>query len=264
MSFPHLIDTRALKLETARALLSLNGACANHVDAQSSFRPDDLTNGLQEIIDGLCELSQRDPLTGLANRRSFQTALEREVDRVSRSGDSALLLLLDLDNFKNVNDRHGHPAGDAVLKSIAATLKSCVRPMDVAARYGGEEFAIVLPSCNGIFGMLVAERIRLAVQSEPIPLPNGEAIFVTISVGGAHSLPWIRSTPILWIDRADRQLYRAKRDGRNRTYVEQVPDSTVSAEERNVLFGSQDADISTQDVWADGRPATDGDKNTEY
>ena len=105
------------------------------------------TQYLQALIDGLCALSLRDPLTGLGNRRHFRTVIEREIDRVARSGETALLLMLDIDHFKQINDEHGHIAGDMVLQSVAHTLADGIRPMDTLARYGGEEFAIVLPVC---------------------------------------------------------------------------------------------------------------------
>ena len=120
---------------------------------------------LQAIIDGLCDLSLRDALTGLANRRHFRAALERELDRVARTGESALLLVLDIDHFKRVNDTLGHEAGDRVITTVAQRLTDCVRPMDVVARYGGEEFAILLPNCQPTFGPLVAARVRRSVES---------------------------------------------------------------------------------------------------
>ena len=92
---------------------------------------------LQAIIDGLCDVSSRDALTGLANRRQFEAAINREVDRVARNGEPALLLTLDIDHFKRVNDTHGHAAGDEVIKAVAASLQDCVRPMDTVARVGG-------------------------------------------------------------------------------------------------------------------------------
>ena len=99
---------------------------------------------LQAVIDALCTLSSRDALTGLANRRQFETAIAREVDRVARAGEPALVLMIDIDHFKQVNDTHGHAAGDEVLKAVARALADGIRPMDTLARYGGEEFAMIL------------------------------------------------------------------------------------------------------------------------
>ena len=151
---PHLVDLRDLRLDTAHALV----AQVTGSGAAPSLDRSHPRQYLQGVIDGLCELSLKDPLTGLANRRHFRAVLEREIDRVTRSGEAALLLMLDIDHFKKVNDTHGHLAGDMVLQSVARTLAACVRPMDTLARYGGEEFAVVLPACQSAFGTVVAER----------------------------------------------------------------------------------------------------------
>ncbi|MET1113645.1 MAG: GGDEF domain-containing protein [Comamonas sp.] len=224
---------RDLRLSTAHSLVTQAGVPGFALPNETP------TRYLQELIDGLCELSLRDPLTGLANRRHFRTVLEREVDRMARSGEAALLLMLDIDHFKKINDTHGHIAGDIVLQSVARTLLSCVRPMDTLARYGGEEFAIVLPSCQATYGRAIAERIREAVESTMIPVSPALALNVSVSIGGAYALQWIRSTTQLWIERADNQLYQAKSAGRNRICIEEQPDSTVSAEEKSMLFAPQ-------------------------
>ena len=226
-----LIDVRDLRLDTAHALAVQAGA------DDAALRSLPPTQYVQGLIDGLCELSVQDPLTGLANRRHFETVLEQEMDRVSRSGESALLLMMDIDYFKRINDLHGHVVGDKVLQSVARTLSACVRPMDTLARYGGEEFAVVLPTCQTAFGTMVAERIRRMVAETPIHVSPTQELQVTLSVGGAFAMPWIRSTPQLWIERADQQLYLAKSGGRNCVRIEAQPDSTVSAEEKSLLFG---------------------------
>jgi diguanylate cyclase (GGDEF)-like protein len=192
---------------------------------------------LQGLIDALVDLSSRDVLTGLANRRSFELSMAREVDRVARSGEPALLLVLDVDHFKRVNDAHGHVAGDQVLRAVASALLESVRPMDLVARIGGEEFAIILPNCPAAFGATVAERIRRRVERAPvITMPAQQPIEVTISIGGAFAPQWVRSTPALWIERADQQLYRAKALGRNLVQLEAAAVSLVSTEERQALF----------------------------
>jgi len=199
---------------------------------------------LQAVIDGLCELSSRDPLTGLANRRQFELALASEIDRVARAGEPALVLMIDIDHFKTVNDTHGHQAGDLVLKAIAQALHECIRPMDTLARIGGEEFAMILPNCPPSFGLAVAERVRKKVQGRPVAIAPGQQVTVTVSLGGAFAPQWVRSSAPLWIDRADQQLYRAKAEGRNRACLEQPTVSLVSAEEKGLLFGtSQFADF---------------------
>ena len=210
---------------------------------QSGHRLPDLREAgkalwLQAVIDGLCELSSRDPLTGLANRRHFELMLAGEVDRVARAGEPALVLLIDIDHFKKVNDAHGHPAGDEVLKHVAHMLQDCIRPMDTVARFGGEEFAMILPNCPPSFAQAVAERIRIRVESMTIPISPGETVRVTVSLGGAFAPQWVRSSALLWVERADQQLYRAKSEGRNRACLEQPAVSLVTPEEKGLLFGT--------------------------
>ena len=233
-----------LRLATAHALVMQEGGdVATLVEGEPAPY-------VQALIDGLCELSLKDPLTGLANRRFLYATLDREIDRVTRAGDSALLMMLDIDHFKSINDAHGHLAGDLVLQSVARTLNACVRPMDTVARYGGEEFAVVLPSCQATFARAVAERMRRAIETTPVRISPVEQVNVTVSVGGAFALQWIRSTKQLWAERADQQLYLAKQAGRNCIVLEEPPDSTVSAEEKNMLF----APLFTPSDWGELPP----------
>jgi diguanylate cyclase (GGDEF)-like protein len=199
---------------------------------------------MQGLVDALCELSSRDALTGLANRRHFEMVLAREIDRVARAGEPALLLILDIDHFKRVNDTHGHAAGDLVLKAVAESLLECVRPMDTVARIGGEEFAIVLPNCPPAFGPTVAERVRARVERRPVAIGLAEHISVTVSLGGAFAPQWVRSSVRLWLERSDLQLYNAKTGGRNRAAFEPAAVSLVSAEEKGLLFGPAAAEES--------------------
>ncbi|HEV6966776.1 MULTISPECIES: GGDEF domain-containing protein [Roseateles] len=229
LSDPVLIDAAALDLNQALQLLQQAGA----------LLPDEAPRSaawLQAVIAALCDLSSKDALTGLANRRSFEMALAREVDRVARAGEAALLLMLDIDHFKAVNDTYGHGVGDHVIRGVAATIAQTVRPMDFVARIGGEEFAIILPSCATHVGLAVAERVRERVSELSIDLGGGQVLKVTVSLGGAFAPPWVRSSPLLWTERADRQLYRAKAEGRNRACLEPQIDSLVSAEEKGLLF----------------------------
>jgi diguanylate cyclase (GGDEF)-like protein len=225
------VPTDALELQTALQLLAQAGR-----DLPAGVEPGS-AQWMQALIDNLCDLSSRDALTGLANRRQFEVTLSREVDRVARSGEPALVLMADIDNFKIVNDNHGHPAGDQVIKSVAATLLECVRPMDTVARFGGEEFMIILPNCPPAFGHVVAERIRAQIERQPVAVALGHDVWATISIGGAFAPPWVRSSPLIWVERADRQLYRAKTAGRNRVCLEHAEVYQVSAEEKSMLFG---------------------------
>ena len=236
MSKPPAPTSRAatkLRLGTALQLLQQSGQALPEL-AQVGKQA-----WLQAVVDGLCELSSRDALTGLANRRQFELALAREIDRVARAGEPALVLMVDIDHFKKVNDTHGHPAGDLVLKSVAQALQDCIRPMDTLARFGGEEFAMILPNCPPHFGQTVAERVRLRVMGRKTVIAPGQEVTVTVSIGGAFAPQWVRSSAALWVERADQQLYRAKADGRNRACLEQPAVSLVSAEEKGMLFGTQ-------------------------
>ncbi len=226
-----VVDISDLRLGDARALLE-HGPTTVLPDIEASP-----TAYVQGVIDGLCELSLKDPLTGLANRRHFRSVLEREIDGVARSGEPALLLMLDIDHFKSINDTHGHIAGDQVLQAVARCLAGCIRPMDTVARYGGEEFAVVLPNCLVSVGQAVAQRIRQTVESLTIKIGPVTNVHATISIGGAYAPEWVRSTAALWIERADSLLYRAKAEGRNRVCIDQQQVIAVSAEEKNLLFG---------------------------
>jgi diguanylate cyclase len=218
-----------LRLEHALQLLAQSGQTPPNGEPGSSA-------WMQGLIDSLVNLSSRDALTGLANRRAFEMALAREIDRVARSGEPALLLGVDIDHFKKVNDNWGHNAGDQVLKAVASALIDSVRPMDLVARVGGEEFAIILPNCAASFGQTVAERVRRRVERMPVAISPQQQVEVTISIGGAFAPQWVRSTPALWVERADQQLYRAKAQGRNLVVLEPTAVSVVSSEERRLLF----------------------------
>lgn len=222
---------RQLRLDDALALLEQAGALLPDAEPYSLA-------WLQGIIDALADLSNRDPLTGLVNRRSFEMTLEREMDRVARAGEPALLLMLDIDHFKKVNDSHGHAAGDLVIRAVAEAVLASVRPMDTVARTGGEEFAVVLPNCPSSFGPTVAERIRATVAARVVRIAPSLELQVTVSLGAAFAPQWVRSSPLLWMERADRQLYRAKAEGRNRACFEPQVESLVSADEKSMLFAA--------------------------
>ena len=220
-----------LRLDQALQLLALSGLDEPPGERGSAA-------WMQQLIDSLVELSSRDALTGLANRRAFQLALERELDRVARSGEPALLLVADIDHFKLVNDCHGHAAGDRVIRAVGQALTEGVRPMDLVARIGGEEFAVILPDCPIGFGQTVAERLRARIARSLVEIGGGREIAISVSIGGAFAPQWVRSTPTLWLERADQQLYRAKAAGRNRVTLEPTAEPFVSVEEKRLLFDS--------------------------
>ena len=160
-------------------------------------------------------LATTDALTNLSNHRFFRDALSLEIARASRLGYSLGLLMIDVDNFKRVNDTFGHPVGDEVLRSIAQVLKSNLRQTDVAARYGGEEFAIVLPGLGPRGLRAVGEKLRRAVKAlKPLISESGTPFQISISVGGASaSHPDLNAVDLVRV--ADSALYAAKRRGRD-------------------------------------------------
>ncbi|MGC4001232.1 MAG: GGDEF domain-containing protein [Anaeromyxobacter sp.] len=174
-----------------------------------------------EDIAALAELVRRDALTGLANRRAFEEALRREVARARRAGDLLSVVAIDVDHFKNVNDEHGHAAGDQVLVEVAFRAASALRTEDLLARIGGEELAVLLPGATLPAAAEVAERIRRAVADRTVSVPDGE-VAVTVSLGCATLAPG-ESDPSSLVARADARLYDAKRAGRNRVVFATVP-----------------------------------------
>ena len=155
-----------------------------------------------------------DSLTGLANRWRFDEELALEWRRAERVGDSLALILLDLDDFKSVNDTYGHPVGDEVLRQIAQILGRNIRQVDLAARYGGEEFAVIVPEADLEGGRQLAERLRSALESHHIDLPGDRQKAVTASFGVAVKGDLPRAEEL--IAAADEALYEAKRAGKNR------------------------------------------------
>ena len=172
---------------------------------------------VQSLQAQVTEQANRDPLTGLYNRRYLTTALQREIDACAREGATLALLLIDLDLFKQINDRHGHAAGDDVLCQISTLLLQSMRPSDICCRYGGEEFLLVLPGMGLQTAVERAQALRQQV-AERRWLADGQPIGVTLSVGVACAHD-AHMAPAALIDLADRALYQAKAEGRNRVCV---------------------------------------------
>jgi len=166
----------------------------------------------------LLRLSLVDPLTGIANRRSFETSLDLEWRRAARTGSALSLIMVDVDFFKSYNDTCGHQAGDDCLKQVARAMTDVVkRPGDLVARYGGEEFAVLLQNTAGAGAMLMAEKMRAHVESLGIAHPASAVMDrITISLGVASAQPEPHTSPGALVAAADEALYRSKQDGRNR------------------------------------------------
>jgi diguanylate cyclase (GGDEF)-like protein len=159
--------------------------------------------------------AKTDPLTQLLNRREFEEQLAREVERAQRFGTPVGLVVLDLDDFKLINDRFGHLAGDGVLKAAAGAIRQCTREIDQPARWGGEEFAVILPHTGLDGAARLAERLRQAIGERQIPTPDGRSVRVTASFGVA-ALPGNGTTQVELTAAADDAVYRSKRAGKNR------------------------------------------------
>jgi diguanylate cyclase (GGDEF)-like protein/PAS domain S-box-containing protein len=162
-----------------------------------------------------------DPLTGVANRRSFESTARREVERARRYAKPFAVLALDIDHFKRVNDTYGHDIGDIVLKSMAEVCLTKLRATDILARLGGEEFAMLLPETDIEAAATLAERMRVAIETSPIATAKG-ALPITVSLGVAQHAP-NEPTIDAAMKRADEALYEAKRTGRNRVVVARLP-----------------------------------------
>ncbi len=163
----------------------------------------------------LRRIAERDQLTGALSRRGFIDKVNQEIARCHRYGRDASLVLVDVDHFKSVNDSWGHPAGDAVLRELAATLQEAGRSADVLGRLGGEEFAMLLPETGVPEALAAAERFRAAVEARPIVVAPARTIAITASFGIA-ALDQSITVAEEWLAKADEPLYEAKRGGRNR------------------------------------------------
>jgi diguanylate cyclase (GGDEF)-like protein len=177
--------------------------------------------------DRLRELAETDPLTGLMNRRSFWSLAERLVVNARANGFQVAAMFIDLDHFKSVNDRYGHPAGDLVIKEAAACIQNRLRTQDVVARFGGEEFVVLLTGVDQIQALSLAESLRMVLASVSVPDIDSP---ITASIGvGVASANVRRFSPRGLVEEllriADSALYDAKARGRNRVQLGGVLDS---------------------------------------
>ena len=191
---------------------------------------DQLLAELHHANRGLETLAHTDALTGLLNRRAADERLFAEWHRTVRTGSGATLVMLDIDHFKQINDRYGHLAGDTVIRTLAQAIKDEVREMDVASRYGGEEFLVILPQTAASGARGFAERLRQRVEACEA-VHAGERIRFTISLGLAE-LKALDPAHLSALDRADQALYSAKKAGRNRTESAPSGDDAPQADRR--------------------------------
>jgi diguanylate cyclase (GGDEF)-like protein len=171
----------------------------------------------ERLVSALQEQARIDSLTGLVNRRVFDEALERTLTRSAEAGTA--LVLIDVDAFKTINDSHGHPVGDDVLVHLAGVLREQIRAQDaVLSRLGGDELAVLLPGCTAAVARRRAEELLAAVRSNPLLLPDGTLLSLSISLGVAH-MPRQSGKLRMLYHAADAALYDAKRNGRGRVAI---------------------------------------------
>lgn len=215
-----VLDTRVRQLTPHQ--LGLLGRLARQVMALMELRQRD--RDLAQALAAMQRLASEDGLTGLMNRRALLEALQREVERTRRLGSTLAVVMLDIDHFKHVNDEHGHAMGDAVLRGVAARLRSGIRAVDLAGRYGGEELCLVLPDTDLAGATTVAESLRAAIAGEPYE-DAGQRVQVTASFGVAANTGG-RPLPVdELLRRADTALYEAKTAGRNRVAAMPAPEA---------------------------------------
>lgn len=202
----HLLELRRLLREQGRLL-----------DERTAYarRAEDAREDLQRRHDDLEYAATHDALTGLLNRAGLERLRAQREAQHRLATQPYVLVVLDIDHFKQINDRHGHLFGDRALCAVADAISRSVRSTDVTARFGGEEFLVVLPDTRLDGGAELAERIRLQVQALGLPVP------VTVSLGIADGGP--QDTPEAVFERADQALYRAKKAGRNRVVADDTP-----------------------------------------
>jgi diguanylate cyclase (GGDEF)-like protein len=205
------------------------------------------------LLEQVQRLAATDGLSKIANRRTFESTLEREVARATRSAEHLSLVMIDIDHFKRLNDEHGHQSGDEVLRNVAAALSCECRDFDTPARYGGEEFAIVLPGCGPDEALLIAERLRRAVAAAPGVVP------ITASAGVA-TYPGHAGDADTLVRAADDALYESKRAGRNRTTVSAgvPPEAQVDALLRRAVTQRLGRNRPSDDVAAAPVPRSGG------
>jgi two-component system cell cycle response regulator len=195
--------------ERRRTLATLNDE-RDHLEERVQRR----TQQLQTANVRLEELATTDPLTGIANRRKMTEQIAAELERARRFGHPLSVLMVDIDFFKRINDTHGHDTGDGAIVALASLLAGSLRAIDTAARFGGEEFVVLMPETDDAVAAVAAERLRAAAAALRVPAEGGIDVTLTISIGLAAAIG--DDTPSTLLIRADKALYRAKQEGRDR------------------------------------------------
>jgi diguanylate cyclase len=172
---------------------------------------------LHDELDAASRLIRHDPLTGALNRWGLDEAFVREISRMNRKNSSLCIALIDIDDFKKLNDAYGHNTGDEALCHLIRAVTEALRPQDVVARYGGEEFLILLPETTLEAANAILKRLQRALTRRIFCAPDSERLLITFSAGITRILPG--EQPEMSIARADEAMYAAKRAGKNRVFV---------------------------------------------
>ena len=189
-----------------------------------------LARPIAQVVGDVARLSRQahtDALTGLANRRELTARLDDELARAERNGTNVSFVIADLDDFKSINDEHGHQVGDTILKEVAAVLSRSIRETDLAVRFGGEEFVLVLPGARLVHARRTADTIRTALTAIALETPRGDVVGVTASFGVSEYPTY--ATPEALLAAADAALYQAKRTGKNRVATSTVEGGDAGA-----------------------------------
>ena len=179
------------------------------------------------LLQMLAQKAQIDGLSELFNRQYFDDRLKTEYDRAIRHGQALSIAMIDIDNFKSINDTYGHPAGDSVISGVAKLMNRTTRSIDIACRYGGEEFALIMPETDPQQAYQLCERIRQECELAHWSRHPARSITISIGVVGAADGEPFNLTPEAWVEAADRNLYDAKQMGRNRVRASGIDGSTI-------------------------------------
>jgi diguanylate cyclase (GGDEF)-like protein len=215
-------------LVAAHLSSSLDNLMTRHELATANARLRDHEGRLTQLNLKLKELAHTDEATGLFNKRRLLEQLEMEVARARRYGEVMSCLMIDIDDFKQVNDTYGHQAGDDVLRQTGTLLRRSLRITDFVARYGGEEFTVILPRTNSAGASRVAENLRATFMNHPFAISSGE-VHLTVSIGVAccSNFNYLDARQVIF--RADNALYQAKRDGKNKACFADELDSSLES-----------------------------------
>lgn len=175
---------------------------------------------ISSLMTMLEQRAQIDGLTGLYNRAYFDQRWEEEYERCVRHSKGLSIAMIDIDHFKSVNDKYGHPAGDAAISGVAQLIQNHIRKCDIACRYGGEEFTLILPETSPEQAMQLCERIRSECEAMHWPKHPDRRITISMGITGCVDGPTMQSKP--WIERADQNLYKAKESGRNKIVCDET------------------------------------------